>query len=433
MSEASLDMNAPSTPPHSSPLRHEAFRAVWIAAVFSYVGTWVQDVGEGWLMTSLTRDPLPVAMLTTAMTVPMFALLLPAGVMADRFDRRRLLIVSQGMMATVAAALALVTWLGWTSPAVLLFASAGLGVGSALSSPAWNTLVPELVPRRETAEAVLLNSVAFNIARTVGPAVGGLLATRQPAIAFLLNAVSFLGVIEVLRRYDEVKHAARAVKRRPESIGRALMAAFEQLRRSPKLRAMHIAVATFGFAAASPMALMPFFAKERLGTNGGGYGLMLGAIGSGGILAALFLKRVRGVVSARGLVAGAMATYGIAILAMSTTRSLPFAIALLLPAGMAWVSTFSTLNALVQLSSPLHLKSRALALYQLSFYAAWSVGAFAGGAIANRIGVSLAVGLAATGTLAAAALSARLSLPSYEGDPPSSHDALATPAPVSVR
>src|SRR5437879_6314982 len=147
MSEASLDMNAPSLPPHSSPLRHEAFRAVWIAAVFSYVGTWVQDVGEAWLMTSLTRDPLPVAMLTTAMTVPMFALLMPAGVMADRFDRRRLLIVSQGLMALVAFALAVATWLGWATPAALLLASAGLGVGAALSSPAWNTLVPELVPR----------------------------------------------------------------------------------------------------------------------------------------------------------------------------------------------------------------------------------------------------------------------------------------------
>ena len=203
-------------------------------------------------MLSLTRDPLPVAMLTTAMTVPLFALLMPAGVMADRVDRRKLLIASQGVMAFAAFALAMATWLGKATPGVLLAASAGLGVGAALSSPAWNSLIPELVPRRETADAVTLNAVAFNIARALGPALGGLiLATRGPATAFFVNAVSFLGIMEVLRRYDEVKRAARAVKRRPEPLRRALAAAFVHLQKSAKIRAVHIAVASFGFAAAS--------------------------------------------------------------------------------------------------------------------------------------------------------------------------------------
>ncbi len=430
-------MHVPPTKsiPPGNPLRHEAFRAIWLAAVFSYIGTWVQDVGESWLMMSLTKDPFPVAMLTTAMTVPMFALLMPAGVMADRLDRRRILMVAQGSMALVALVLAVFTGLGWTTPFVLLVASAGLGVGSALSSPAWSSLVPELVPRKETAEAVTLNSVAFNIARALGPALGGLiLAARGPKAAFFLNAISFLAVIEVLRRYDEVKEASArhpARRRKPEPLLRALTAAFGQVKRSRKLRAMHWSVSAFALAAASVPALLPVFAKQVLHTDGGGYGLMLGALGTGAVLAALLLKRVRPLVSARALVAGAMGLYGVSILAMSATRSLPVATLLLLPAGMGWLASLATLNALVQLSVPEWIKSRVIALYNLCFYVAWSLGASVGGALAGHIGVPVTIGLAALGTLAAAAFGARLELPSYEGD--RSHELLTTPAPVSVR
>src|SRR6185312_2996450 len=130
----------------TSPLAYEAFRAIWLAAVFSNVGTFVQDVGENWLMLSLTKDPLPVAMLTTAFTVPSFLLMLPAGVLADRYDRRKILLFAQSLQTASAFALSIATWLHMTTPAVLLLASVGLGVGSAMSSPAWNSMVPELVP-----------------------------------------------------------------------------------------------------------------------------------------------------------------------------------------------------------------------------------------------------------------------------------------------
>lgn len=402
--------------------------------MFSFVGTWVQDVGESWLMLSLTKSPLPVAMLTTAMTVPMFALLIPAGAMADRLDRRRLLMASQGVMTVAAFGLAVVTWLGRATPAALLVASAGLGVGSALSSPAWNSLVPELVPRSETADAVTLNAMAFNIARAVGPAIGGLiLAASGPGVAFFVNAMSFLGVIEVLRRFDEVKRAsrrARATEGEREPLSVALFAAFVQLRDREKIRALHVAVATFGFSAASVPALLPVFAKDRLRTTGSGYGLLLGAIGCGAVFAALVLKRLRPLVTAKAMVSGAMAAYGVMIIAMSATRSLPLAIVLLVPAGMAWLTVFSTLNALLQLSTPARLKSRALALYQFVFYGAWSLGALAGGALADRVGSSEVITIAAIGTLAAAALSTRLAIPSHDGE----LDPLdARSAPVSVR
>jgi MFS family permease len=421
-----------------SPLAHEAFRAIWLAAIFSNVGTFVQDVGESWLMLSLTHDALPVAMLTTAFTVPSLLLMMPAGVLADRWDRRRILLVAQSIQTACAFMLAVTTWLGWTTPAVLLVSSAGLGIGSALSSPAWNSIIPELVPRKLTAEAVTLNSVAFNIARAVGPALGGLvLAARGPGMAFFLNALSFLAVIEVLRRYTAFKEAsARALavarKRRGESIRRALFAAVHVVRTTGSLRAPHLAVAAFGLAAASVPALLSLFAKDVLGASATGYGMMLGAIGVGAVTGAVLLKRWRSAMQPRAVIGGAMAMYGLAALAMSTTRSLPVAVLLLLPAGVGWIASLSSLNALVQLAAPPHLKSRVLALYQVAFLASWSVGSTIGGFVANDIGVARTLTLAATCVLAAAAWSSRLALPSWDTQPVAS-DPLATPLPASVR
>jgi MFS family permease len=422
----------------SSPLAHEAFRAIWIAAIFSNMGSFVQDVGESWLMLSLTSDPLPVAMLTTSFTVPGLALMMPAGVMADRWDRRKILLLAQSIQTASALVLAVTTWFGATTPAVLLLASAGLGIGSAMASPSWNSIVPELVPRALTAEAVTLNSVAFNIARAVGPALGGLvLAAWGPGTAFLLNAASFLTVIEVLRRYEAFKvAAARAVaiakKRRAEPIVQAMFAAVRTVRKTPGLRAAHLSVAAFGLAASSFPALLPVFAKAVLGTTARGYGLMLGAIGVGAVLGAVLLRRWRQAADARGVVAGAMAMYGLCVLGVSQTRSLAVAALLLLPAGVGWISSLSSLNALVQLSAPAHVKSRVLALYQLAFLSSWSVGSGIGGVAANRYGVGATVTVAGFGVLCAATLSARLPLPSWDAEPVSS-DVLVTPIPASVR
>jgi len=421
----------------SSPLAHEAFRAIWIAAIFSNVGTFVQDVGESWLMMSLTTNALLVAMLTTSFTVPSLLLMMPAGVLADHADRRRILLVAQTIQMSCSLLLAVSTWAGWTTPAVLLIASAGMGIGSALSSPSWNSILPELVPRALTADAVTLNSAAFNIARAVGPALGGLvLASRGPGMAFFLNALSFLAVIEVLRRQDGFKHAAaraRAIakKRRREPLARALFAAVHTVRTNKSLQAPYVAVAVFGFAVASVPALLPVYAKVVIGTNARGYGLMLGAIGVGAVVGAVLLQRFRQTLHARPLIAGAMAMYGLPVLIMSQTRSLTLAVLLLLPAGVGWIASFSSLNALVQLSAPAHVKSRVLALYQVAFLAAWSLGSTLGGMLANYMGAGRTISFAACGCLLAAVWSSRLGLPSWDAQPMS--DPLVTPLPASVR
>jgi MFS family permease len=419
-----------------SPLYHSAFRALWIASIFSHLGTWVQDVGESWLMLSLTRSPLPVALLSTCATLPAFALTLPAGVLADRVDRRRLLIVAQSWLAVVALALAAVTWTGHTSPAALLVASAALGVGSALTSPPWQSLLPDLVPRAQTGDAVVLNAVAFNLARVLGPALGGIVIGAFGAgAAFLVNAASFLAVIEVLRRYERIKAAsARAgAVRREESLRAAMIAAFRQVERSRELQRCYAAVAAFGFATSGATALMPSFAKHALGADARGYGVLIGGVGAGAVLAAFVLPRARAALHARTLVAAAMAMYGACALAVSATRHLPLATLLLVPAGIGWLTSFTTLNALVQLNTPAWVKSRVLALYQVSFLGAWALGAAVAGSIATVAGIEHTMTLFALGALFAAAFTAHQGLPAYDVTVTPRGDRASTPPPAGAR
>ena len=406
-------------PQRPGPLHNAAFRALWIASIFSYVGTWVQDVAASWLMLSLTKSPLVVAMLTTSITVPAFVSMLPAGVLADRLDRRRILIVAQAWMAVVALALAVLTGMGLVSPLILLLASAGLGVGSALSSPPWQTLVPELVPRTETAEAVTLSSLSFNIARAVGPALGGIvLGAMGAATAFALNAVSFLAVIEVLRRHDTIRVASarRPDARQPERLREAIRTAFLTVHRSPPLRAAYASVFAFGLAASAVTALLPVFAKHDLFADAKGYGAMLGALGAGAIAAALGLRRLRSLVEARTLVAGGMALYAVSMVGVSRLHSLAGVLALLALAGVGWLASLATLNALVQLTAPEAAKSRVMALYQVSFLTAWAVGSGIGGVIATRLGAAETMTIGAVCALGAAALSSRLALPAFSSE-----------------
>src|SRR5580704_4874219 len=186
-----------------SPLRHSLFRAMWIASLASNVGTWMHTVGASWLMTTLAASPLLVALVQTATTLPVFLLGLPAGVMADLVDRRKLLIFTQSWMLGVAAMLGALVMFGGVGPWWLLSLTFALGLGSAMNGPAWAAAIPELVPRDEMPAAVVLNSVQFNIARAVGPALAGIvLAASSAGVLFVLNALSFLGVILVVWRWE---------------------------------------------------------------------------------------------------------------------------------------------------------------------------------------------------------------------------------------
>lgn len=216
MAEAVKTSIPPNFKSHSlaspwAPLREPLFRSLWVAAVISYTGTWMQNVGAGWLMTQLTVSPLMVSLVTAATTLPVFLVILPAGALADLVDRRRFLLITQAWMVAAAGSLGILTLLGYTTPWVLLLSTFVLGLGAVMNDPAWQAITPEIVSPRCHAPAVALNSVGFNVARAIGPALGGLvIAATSSGVAFLLNAASFFGVILFLYRW----------KRPPMSKGR---------------------------------------------------------------------------------------------------------------------------------------------------------------------------------------------------------------------
>src|SRR6266550_11990 len=218
----SVNAPMPQLAAHGSawaPLREPLFRSLWFAAVISYTGTWMQNVGAGWLMTQLTMDPFKVGLVQAATTLPVFLVILPAGALADMVDRRRFLLITQAWMVVAAGLLGILTLLGWTTPWLLLIFTFVLGLGAVMNDPAWQAITPEVVCAENHAPAVALNSVGFNVARSVGPALGGLvIAATNSGVAFLMNAASFFGVIFFLYRWKRPSFEHAATERMMESL-----------------------------------------------------------------------------------------------------------------------------------------------------------------------------------------------------------------------
>lgn len=273
------------------PLRHSVFRALWIAALFSNIGTWMQDVGAGWLMTSLDPSPLMVALIQAATTLPIVILALPAGALADIVDRRRLLIGTQVWMLLMATSLGVCTLLGLTTAWLLLAFTFALGCGSALLMPAWAAIAPELVTPKELQAAITLNSLGINVSRAIGPALAGvIIAASGPAFVFLLNAASFLGVLLVLVRWRRIPHETTLPT---ERLLGAMRAGLRYARHSPVFQAVLVRTAAFFLFASAAWAFLPLIVRQRLGAGPATYGLLLGAIGAGAVAGAFLLPRLR--------------------------------------------------------------------------------------------------------------------------------------------
>src|SRR5271154_4924315 len=273
-----------------SPLAQSLFRAIWLASLASNIGTWMQNVGASWLMTSLSPSPLMVSLIQTASSLPIFLLALPAGALADVVDRRRLLIVSQAWMLTAAGVLGLLTILHQTTPLLLLILSFALGIGAALNAPAWQAIIPEVVSRGVLPEAIALGGINFNFARAVGPALGGLMVALMGAGAnFVLNALSFLGVIIVLYRWKR-QHIAGVLP--AERFLGAMRAGLRYVRHAPLLRAVLIRTGVFIVGGTAMWATLPLIARQQLHLTAGGYGGLLGAFGTGAVVGGTGLKRV---------------------------------------------------------------------------------------------------------------------------------------------
>jgi MFS family permease len=413
-----MTSEAPSATPAGSispwrPLRHSIYRWLWIASVASNIGTWLQGVGASWLMTSLSTSAVLVAFVQAATSLPMFLLSLPAGALADVLDRRRILIVTQIWMTVSATALGLMTLFGQVTPWWLLTFTFLLGLGAALNGPPWQAIVPELVPREDLAGAITLQSIGFNIARAAGPAIGGLLvAAAGPAWTFLLNAVSFLGVVVVLFlwRRPTVESMLPA-----ERFFGAMRTGLRYVRHAPEVIAPIVRGSVFVLCASSLWALLPLVARIDLKQGPGGYGVLLTALGVGAVAAAMVLPRLKRNNSTDLVVAVATLVFAGSTVVLALVHSFPVVCLALLLAGGAWLSHLSSLNVAVQTVVPSWVSGRALSVYMLIFYAGLTAGSALWGAVADRAGVAEALLLSVAGMVIGLLFTLRFHLKSGEG------------------
>jgi MFS family permease len=387
-----------------SPLRHATFRALWIAAWASNVGTWMQDVGGSWLMTSMTKSAIMIALVQTATSFPLFMLSVPAGALADIVDRRKILLVTQAWMLLFAGLLGILTLVGITGPWLLLLLTFGLAIGGALNAPAWQATVPELVPRNELSAAVALNSGSLNLARAIGPAIGGLIvSTFGPGAVFILNAFSFLGVIWVIYRWRSVPSEAFAPTERVIGASRA---GLRYVRHAPALRAVLVRTGVFMLGGSAFWALLPAVGRYVLKLDSVGYGLLLGSFGAGAVLGAFTIEGARRYASSDVMAFGATIIFAGTTAALGLIGNVHVLYATMALGGVAWIGMMSTMNVAAQLASPAWVRARALAVYLLVFYGFMALGSAFWGTIATTFSTSSAL-MAASAILLAGLISAR--------------------------
>lgn len=395
-----------------APLRIALFRDRWIASTVSGVGTWMQDTAATWLMTVLTTSPLLIALMQTAASLPVLALGLFAGSTADIFDRRRLLIFWQTWMLVSVAVLAILTFAGVISPFTLLCFTFLLNIGSAMNNPAWQAIVPELVPMEQIPPAVTLNAASNNIARAVGPALGGLMvaaflrADTGAGWVFALNSASFIAVIWILWRWKRTPLFRSALP--AERLAGSVRSGLRYLRYAPDLQGPLIRAFVFTFFVSAIWALLALVAKKDLRQGAMGYGILNGCLGVGAVAAAMSLGRIRRFLQADALLAITSVYYIAALLVIALIRSPWAVIPALLGSGFCWTSTMSTLNVSVQLSVPRWVHARALGLYLMTFQGGLALGSVLWGAVAQHYSTRVAFIAAACGMAASLPFTSRI-------------------------
>lgn len=361
--------------------------------MFSNTGTWVHEIGAGWLMSTLDGSPQMVAAVRAAMALPMVLLAIPAGALSDRVDRRRLMLSVQCVMMATAASIALLTYLDRITPIGLLALTIVMGLGAVLHVPTWQASIPELVPRNHLPQAIALGSVSFNLARSVGPALGGMLiAVLGTWAAFGVNAVSFAVVLLAIFLWKR----PRATQRAEESFVQSMCAGVAMVLRRGAMRQVLGRVVLFVLPASSLWALLPLIAREQLNWTASGYGYLVGAIGVGAVLAALWLPRLRARVGVDPTLSTSMLLYaaGLALLAATNWRSLGMIAAML--AGIGWMSVMTTLNSTAQMTLPDAMRARGMSSYLSAMSMAMAGGAVIWGQIASRASTPVALGMAAS-------------------------------------
>ena len=386
-----------------APLRYPAFRLLWIATLFSNLGTWIQSVGAAWLMTSIAPSADMVALVQAATALPTLAFSLTAGAVADIWDRRAILLVTQSWMLLMAVLLAAFGFAGMMTPGLLLALTFSLGAGNAFNAPAWQASVGELVPREQLAPAIAVNSVGFNIARSIGPAIGGLIVAVSGApMAFLVNAITYTGVIGALVFWRRETRPSALPR---ERLFGAIMAGLRYTGQTPPLRNALVRAFVFGLAASSVWALLPLVARHTMGGGPLIYGLLLGALGVGAVLGAFFIARLRRLLGTQTMINVASVCFAATTLALAVVPYPAPLFLMLMLGGAAWLATLATFNTSVQISVSGWVKARALSIYLTAVFGGIAGGSWLWGAVAEVIGLSQSLGVSAAMMCASVLLS----------------------------
>jgi MFS family permease len=397
-----------------APLRQPVFAVLWVATVLGNTGTFMRDVASAWMVTELSASPAAVALIQTAATLPVFLLAIPAGVLSDILDRRRLLIAIQVLLAAVSASLLVAAQAQVLSVELLVALTFVGGIGTALMGPTWQSIVPELVPRKDLKSAVALNSLGFNISRALGPAAGGLLvAAFGVAAAYGADVLTYVAVIAALWWWPRPRAADSAL---PEQFLGAFRAGLRYARASRELHVVLIRAAAFILFTSALWSLLPLVARQLLGGTASFYGLLLGAVGAGAIAGALLLPRLRQQLDADGLMLAAslLAAGVMAGLAAAPPRA--GAVLLALALGIGWIVALTTLNSVTQAVLPNWVRGRGLAIYLMVFNGAMAGGSLLWGLAAQALSLPIALLAAAAGLAVVAGVLHRIKLPVGEAD-----------------
>ncbi len=395
------------------PLRNATFRNLLASNLVSDIGTFMQSVGAAWLMTSLTKSPLYIALIQTATALPFFLLALPAGSIGDIFDRRKLILGTEIWMFVVAVVLTMVTVFGVMTPWLLLLLTLGLSIGDAVESPSWRAIFPELVSKEDLPAALALNGIEFNLARALGPGLGGfIVAALGVGAAFAFNAFAFLGVIAVVAKW---KRPVRKSTLPLETFRGATLAGVRYVRYSPGIRTLLLRSAVLIFFTSSFWALLPTAATE-ISKNPITYGFMLGFFGLGAVLGAMVLQRTRSRISSETLLTLATTTFAGVILSVALLRAPVILCFMMLFGGASWTAVMSLFNIMVQELAPDWVRARVLAVYLFVFQGSVAAGSTLWGYVALHTNVHRALVFAAIGTGACLSLQRLFRLPNVPAD-----------------
>ena len=385
---------APQRPPLSAdgiaaPLRHTTFRRIWLASLLSNLGILIQGVGAAWAMTQMTSSADKVALVQTALMMPIMLISMPAGAIADMHDRRVVTMVSLAIALTGATTLTVLTWLGWLAPNLLLALCFIVGSGMALFGPAWQSSVSEQVPSETLPAAVALNGISYNIARSFGPAIGGVVVAALGAVAaFALNALLYLPLLAVLFLWKRVNEPSRLPR---EKLNRAMVSGVRYITNSPPIKIVLTRTFVIGLIGGSLSALMPLVARDLLHGGAQTYGIILGAFGMGAVIGALNIGEIRKRLSGESAIRACTISMAGAIAAVALSREPVLTSAALVIAGSVWMLAVALFNIGVQLSAPRWVAGRSLAAFQASISGGIAVGSWGWGRLTDAYGVETAL------------------------------------------